>query len=252
MGTTRLLVCAVVLGAGLIGCSNDDSSDSSPEITSGSTTESAPTSVDAANTTVSPSMTPPPSSSAGTSTPSQPGAPTTAVMSADGFEPPPADRITVSVDVPTGEFVAAPGDLVVVRTNGDLEYRPNALSPGNEAPPILLVGLADPFSNPREGPGPNLVSDVAAFVDGSVLYGKCCEPVFGNVFAIDAPRSAAGPIAAGDRVEHRDRRGRTWADLGRWRNSVPPRVWPLRRTTDRQRDPLGVVRRVELRTPTLR
>ena len=39
MGTTRLLVCAVVLGAGLIGCSNDDSSDSSPEITSGSTTE---------------------------------------------------------------------------------------------------------------------------------------------------------------------------------------------------------------------
>jgi hypothetical protein len=116
---------------------------------------------------------------------------------ADGFEPPPADPITVSVDVPTGEFVRAPGDLVVLRTNGDLEYRPNALSPGNQAPPIVLLDRADPRPEPHDGPRPNVVSDVAAFVGGSAVYGECCEPVSGNVFAVDAPGSDVGPLAVG-------------------------------------------------------
>lgn len=216
MGTTGPLLCTVLLGAGLLGCASGESSDRSPGITSGSsnpaagttpdgatttptpsTTESAPATLDAANTTLSPSTTPLPATTVASTT-SQPAAPTTTVMYADGFEPPPADRVTLSVDVPTGEFLAAPGDLVVLRTNGDLEYRPNALSPGNQAPPIVLVDRADPRPGPQEGLGPNLVSDVAAFVDGSVLYGECCEPVSGNVFAVDAPRSDVGPIAVGN------------------------------------------------------
>ncbi len=194
MDTTGPLLCTFLLGAALLGCATNEASDISSGNTSGSTTPPRAT-----TTSPSATVTPPPSTTAATnpSTTTQPSAPTTTVVYADGFEPPPADQVAVTVDVPTGEFVAAPGDLVVLRTNGDLEYRPNALSPGNQAPPIRLVDSADPRTAPQEGSGPNLVFDVAAFVNGSVLYGECCEPVGGNVFAADAPGSQEGPLAVG-------------------------------------------------------
>ena len=220
MGPPRSILAGFVVAASFTGCSisDDDTSDGSAEPDSNEPTASVPSDTEPADpttvpsSTVAPTSTTPPVASttappATTTTPtttnasptttSQPGS-TTTVAGADG---PTADRVSVSVDIPTGEFVAAPGDLIVVRADGDLEYHPNALSPGNEAPIITLLDRDDPQTQPAEGPGPNVISDVAGFVNGSVIYGECCEPVSGNVFAVDAPGSEAGPLAVGSIVD---------------------------------------------------
>lgn len=217
MAVLRQKLATLILGVSLVGCAGTDGTSGSSPPTNGSTdptvttpstdaptidvsrttpppvtTAAAPTTVDSTSTTMPTAVT----TTTTTTTTSQPAA-TTTTVDVDGSEPPPADPIAVSVDIPTGEFLRAPGDLVVMRTNGDLEYRPNALSPGNQAPPILLLDRADPRPKPEEGPRPNTISDVAAFLHGSAVYGECCEPVSGNVFVVDAPGSDVGPVAVG-------------------------------------------------------
>jgi len=209
MSATRSIVAACSLGTILIGCADqDDSSQARADTTvpdtmaaSASTNPPPPDDTTApvpmSTTTIS---TTPTSTTDGSDT-SQPDASTTTVVAAPGLALPTADSFAASLEVPTGAFVRAPGDLIVLRTDGDLEYRPNALSPGNQAPPIPLLDRADPRSASEEGPAPNLVADVAAFVDGSVVHADCCEPVSGNVFVVDAPGSEVGPVAVGRRVD---------------------------------------------------
>jgi hypothetical protein len=73
----------------------------------------------------------------------------------------------------------------------DLEYWPNALSPGNEAPHILLAAV-------DQHDGFTSVSDVGGIVNGSVVF---ATPTAEHVFAVDEPRPVAGPVADGEHLE---------------------------------------------------
>jgi hypothetical protein len=236
MAPPRSILAGFVVAASFTGCSisDDDTSDGSsqpdtndatmsvpsdtepaepttPSSTVAATSTTATTTADPSTTTVPSTTAPPATTTTTTSTPTTTPTTTTnasstttsppATTTVAGSEGPPADRVSVSADIPAGEFVAAPGDLIVLRSDGDLEYWPNALSPGDQAPPVGLADRPDPRAQPADGPGPNIVSDATGFVDGSVIYGECCEPVSGNIFAIDAPGSETGPVAVGNLVD---------------------------------------------------
>ncbi len=153
--------------------------------TPGASTTTEPTTTSATTTT--------------TTTTTAPAPPPTAPPGREGFDPPPEELLPLTIVVPSGAFRQAPGDLVVLRTNGDLEYLPNGLapSPGNRADPILIADRPDPRPAAAEGPGPNVIDDLAGIVDGSFVYGDCCEPVSGNLYAAAGPNAETGPIAVG-------------------------------------------------------
>ena len=94
------------------------------------------------------------------------------------------EPLEVLAEIPVGSFVAERGDLIVLRTDGDLEYRPGAVSGDGGEAVIALVDNADPREEVAEGPGPNVIDHVAGIVNGSIIYGDCCEPVAGNVYAL--------------------------------------------------------------------
>jgi hypothetical protein len=108
-----------------------------------------------------------------------PAASTTTVTLAE------AETMTAPFDVPSGSIVASEDDLFVLHADGDLYLHRSALAGGGEAE--RLVDLTDPRAPVAEGPGPNVVDDVAGLVDGSLVYGDCCEPVAGNLVAVPAP-----------------------------------------------------------------
>ncbi len=87
-------------------------------------------------------------------------------------------------------------DLFVLGVDGDLALHPGALSSGTGGS-IRLVDHPDPREPVAEGPGPNVIEDVAGVVHGSVVYGECCEPVAGTVFAVTEPEDEETPIANG-------------------------------------------------------
>jgi hypothetical protein len=100
------------------------------------------------------------------------------------------------VQIPAGQFVVGPDDLVITHLDGDLYLYPGALSatPGE---PVLLADMHDPRIEPEEGPGPNVIDAVAGTVNGSFVYGTCCEPVSGNLFALDAVAAEPTALAPG-------------------------------------------------------
>jgi hypothetical protein len=98
----------------------------------------------------------------------------------------PGETNTIEVPIPAGGFEAGPADVFVLNRDGDLELWSDALtaSPGERT---LVADYPDPFGVVTEGSGPNVVDHVAGVVDGSVVFGDCCEPIGGNV------RVATGP-----------------------------------------------------------
>ena len=62
------------------------------------------------------------------------------------------EPLEVSAEIPVGSFVAERGDLIVLRTDGDLEYRPGAVSGDGGEAVIALVDNADPREEVAEGP----------------------------------------------------------------------------------------------------
>ena len=57
--------------------------------------------------------------------------------------------------------------------------------------------MGDPSVAVEEGPGPNVIDAVAGVVDGTLLFGECCEPVAGAVSALTAPGAQREGIASG-------------------------------------------------------
>ncbi|MGB3733685.1 MAG: hypothetical protein WA964_01920, partial [Ilumatobacter sp.] len=200
-----LLTAAVVVGCSGSGATSDsisagDSPSTPPANTTTSPTQSTdgPTATDETTdtdtadptTTSAPADSTPATSTPATSTPATSTPETSTPPSTEPSSTSPAtetsETFTFEAMVPSGEVAADPGALVVLETDGDLVMLPNGLSPGNEAPPIDLLDLADPREPSAEGPGPNFVDDVAGIIAGSVVYGDCCEPVGGNLYAVPA------------------------------------------------------------------
>jgi hypothetical protein len=67
----------------------------------------------------------------------------------------------------------------VLGLDGDLQIRSD-VSAGQLT---LVVDYPDPFGPVTEGSGPNMVDQVAGIVDGTVVFGDCCEPVSGSIRA---------------------------------------------------------------------
>jgi hypothetical protein len=135
---------------------------------------------------------PPP---AATSTPTEPSlAPTTTTTTTtnstttttSGGTPAPGRTSTLQIPIPSGSFDVDADDLFVLTRRGDLERWSAALT---SAPGLrtLVADYADPFGVVTEGPGPNVIDHVVGVVDGSVVFGDCCEPISGNVLAATGP-----------------------------------------------------------------
>jgi hypothetical protein len=189
MKSPALLIVFAAAGSTFLGCNGDDPADrsdgenTSPTVTSGPTAPgtnssgpttdptTVPTTSSAATTTESPTTTAPPATTA-----------------------PPVDVLDQSLDVPAGTFVAAPGDAIVLGVDGDLELRPRLIGTTDD-PAVPLVDNPDPRDPVAEGPGPNVIEDVAGIVNGSLIYSDCCEPVSGNLYALPGP--GAEPVLSG-------------------------------------------------------
>jgi hypothetical protein len=94
---------------------------------------------------------------------------------------------TFDIDpIPSGTFQFGPDDVIATRVDGDLWWYPGLLgdSPGE---PVRLLDLEDPREPVTEGPGPNTVSFVAGAINGTLVYGTCCEPVAGDLRLLQAP-----------------------------------------------------------------
>ncbi len=97
--------------------------------------------------------------------------------------------------LPAGELAFGPDDIVATRTDGDLWWYPGLLG-GAPGAPVRLLDMADPRQD-IEGGGPNVIDAVAGAVDGTLVYGDCCEPAAGNVAALTAPGAAPVPLTGG-------------------------------------------------------
>ncbi len=93
---------------------------------------------------------------------------------------------TWELPIPSGDFDArADADLFVLTRAGNLELWSGALTtPG---PRTVVADYPDPYGVVTEGPGPNVIDDVAGEVGGSIVFGDCCEPISGNVIAAVSP-----------------------------------------------------------------
>ena len=98
--------------------------------------------------------------------------------------------------VPSGSFTVGPEDLFVAHADGDLWLHPGILGdrPGE---PVRVADFGDPREPVPEGPGPNVVEQVAGVYDGSVLLSDCCEPAVGNVYVVSAPDTGLLPWGFG-------------------------------------------------------
>ena len=80
--------------------------------------------------------------------------------------------------------------------DGDLELHRRALT-GRTTARITLVDRTDPRIPVDEGPGPNVIEDVAGIIDGALIVGDCCEPISGTVAIVTQPGGAEIPVLAG-------------------------------------------------------
>lgn len=114
---------------------------------------------------------------------------------------------------PSGAIDAALGDVVSLAVDGDLWLHPGAYDPPqygrSPAEPIRLVDGEDPRVE-HEEMGPNVVSWVGGFVNGALIYGDCCEPVAGNVYAVSEPEGRPVNLSYGWSATP-DVSGRRWA-----------------------------------------
>jgi|GEM_PF-1562891 len=94
----------------------------------------------------------------------------------------PIEPIETSMIFPTGPYELGDDDLFILRTDGDLELHEQILD-GRADSVERLVDNPDPRDAVDEGPGPNVVDDIAGVVNGAVVYSECCEPVAGVVLA---------------------------------------------------------------------
>lgn len=216
----RTVLSALAAVGLLVGCGSD-SSEGTTETSSEQTTTEA---TDAAETSP-PGTTTPPAGSSDPATSSSPdtSAPTTAAAPEPIDEPvstdtdadadasatsdpadtdssptsdaPETELVELSTPIPPGSFRAvAPGDAIVLGTDGDLELRPRLIGTITD-PAIPLVDNPDPDDGSDDGTGPNVIDDVAGFANGSLIYGDCCEPASGNVYAL--PEAGAEPALIG-------------------------------------------------------
>jgi hypothetical protein len=100
------------------------------------------------------------------------------------------DVIEGTVTLPTGELTTGDDDLFVLHADGDLWLHPGVLD-GSPGGPVRIVDYDDPGMPVDEGPGPNVIDHVAGVVDGTLIYGDCCEPIAGTVLTVTRPD--AGP-----------------------------------------------------------
>ncbi len=102
----------------------------------------------------------------------------------DSTSPAESPSVTGDLDIPipSGSVDAGPTDVFVLNRNGDLELWSGALA-ASSGPRTLIADYPDPFGAVTEGSGPNVVDHVAGVVDGTVVFGDCCEPISGNVLA---------------------------------------------------------------------
>lgn len=98
--------------------------------------------------------------------------------------------VPVEALIRPGSIDLGPDDVIARAVDGDVWWYPGALgeTPGER---ILLIDRDDPRPEPEEGTGPNSIDHVAGTFDGSLIYGDCCEPVSGNLFAITEPGAEA-------------------------------------------------------------
>jgi hypothetical protein len=126
----------------------------------------------------------------------------TRVAAGELLAPPPATteppETTVDATLaPTADFsTLGVDDVIVRRPDGDVVLHAGALD-GEVAEPVLLIDRDDPRPIPDEGGGPNVIDHVAGTYDGMLVYGDCCEPIAGNVFAISEPGAEVDLFSGG-------------------------------------------------------
>jgi hypothetical protein len=186
----------VVIAGGAVAIAAWPSGESEAPVVSQNTFSVSPPASIVPGTTVAPPTQVGPSSSAPSIPAPSTSAPASTVEQTQPSTAPPGEVTTYPVQIPAGQFAVAPDDLVITHLDGDLYWYPGALTetPGE---PVLLVDMADPGIEPEEGPGANVIDAVAGTVNGSFVYGTCCEPVSGNVFALDAVAAQPTPLAPG-------------------------------------------------------
>jgi hypothetical protein len=101
-------------------------------------------------------------------------------------EPPPGVTTFDVVPIPDGTFQFGPDDVIATRVDGDLWWYPGLLG-DSPAEPVRLLDLADPREPVSEGPGPNTVGFVAGAINGTLVYGTCCEPAAGDLRLLTGP-----------------------------------------------------------------
>jgi hypothetical protein len=165
------LAAALALASG---CGTADDVDS---ITSVSITSASDNSVSVPTTVT-------PATSAPITAPITAPATTTAPTTTAATEPSPTRQL--EFPIPTGAFEIDATDVFVLSRSGDLEVWSAALTsaPGQRT---LVADYPDPFGVVTEGPGPNVIDDVAGEIGGTVVFGDCCEPISGTVLAATGP-----------------------------------------------------------------
>jgi len=147
-----------------------------------------------------PIPTEPTASSASPDTTDQPAesvAESTSPPASSTSQPPAADqRFDVSLELLAGSIDAGPNDVFILHADGDLYWHRNILA-GDSTDSVRLADFGDPRSPVSEGPGPNSVDHVAGVVNGSLIYGDCCEPISGNLLAATGADSERIVLGAG-------------------------------------------------------
>jgi len=184
--TRAIVITAMVMGVAACGSADDGAApaDTVPPTSSAATlSTAAPPPATATSSTLAATDT---SESATT------GLPSTGETGETGDSEP----VPISVDIPTGSLGFGPDDVIVAERTGDLVvYR--GLLAGVSDRRELLADYPDPTGPVTEGPGPNAIDDVAGVVDGTLVFGDCCEPISGNVLVATGDPDGVRPISPG-------------------------------------------------------
>ena len=118
------------------------------------------------------------------------------IVSTGAALPASEQRYDFSIELPVGSIHTGPDDLFIVHDDGDLYWHRDILAE-NPTDPIRLADFGDPRPPVTEGSGPNGVDAIAGVVNGSLIYGDCCEPISGNLLAATGPDSERTLLGAG-------------------------------------------------------
>jgi len=166
----RLVSIALALTVLAASCGRSDEDAATPSVDLEASMTTPPATLGTATTTTTPGTTTPDTTTPTTTTPT---------------------TTSLSIPIPRGDFSTHSGDLFVLGLDGDLEI----VSDASAGPPTLVADYADPFGPVNEGPGPNVIDHVAGIVDGTVVFGDCCEPISGSIRVAtdsDVVRTVAG------------------------------------------------------------